>query len=115
MPFEGSFDQEARARFATRTVVAFVVRTDEKIIQRDMLINSITSMIGVPLKIKGEIAGAMILENKVGGDSFTEDELEVLTPFPREVQEPLPNRSSMWARAPLLSSTSAATIKGGRC
>ncbi|MBI4689435.1 MAG: HD domain-containing protein [Nitrospirae bacterium] len=37
------------------------------------------SAIGVPLKMKGQIVGAMLLEDKIDGTSFTADELEILT------------------------------------
>jgi HD-GYP domain-containing protein (c-di-GMP phosphodiesterase class II) len=35
--------------------------------------------IGVPLKMQGQIIGALVLENNNGGVRFTEDELELLT------------------------------------
>ncbi|GAB4489114.1 MAG: HD domain-containing protein [Thermodesulfovibrionales bacterium] len=37
------------------------------------------SQIGVPLKMKGKIIGAMVLENKNNSQYFTEDDLELLT------------------------------------
>ncbi len=37
------------------------------------------SVIGVPLKIKGQMVGAMLLEDKLDGTSFNSDELELLT------------------------------------
>jgi HD-GYP domain-containing protein (c-di-GMP phosphodiesterase class II) len=38
-----------------------------------------TSAIGVPLKMKGQVIGAMFLEDKLDGTSFKDDELELLT------------------------------------
>jgi HD-GYP domain-containing protein (c-di-GMP phosphodiesterase class II) len=35
--------------------------------------------IGVPLKMKGKIVGAMLLEDKMDGTTFTDDELELLS------------------------------------
>lgn len=37
------------------------------------------SVIGVPLKIKGQLVGAMLLEDKLDGTAFNSDELELLT------------------------------------
>lgn len=39
----------------------------------------LTSAIGVPLKMKGQIIGGMLLEDKKDGSPFTEDEFELLT------------------------------------
>ncbi len=40
--------------------------------------NGIIARIGVPLKMQGQIIGALVLENNNGGARFTEDELELL-------------------------------------
>ncbi len=48
-------------------------------------------IIGVPLKIKGKILGAMLLENGSGGCSFTEDELELLTTLANQAMVAIEN------------------------
>lgn len=41
--------------------------------------SSTSSRIGVPLKMKGEIIGTMILDTKSEGTSFTDEDMEILT------------------------------------
>lgn len=48
-------------------------------------------LIGVPLKIKGQTIGAMLLENGAGGCSFTEDELELLTTLSNQAMVAIEN------------------------
>jgi len=47
--------------------------------------------IGVPLKMKGQIIGAMLLENEAEGNSFTEDELELLTTLANQAMVAIEN------------------------
>ncbi len=49
------------------------------------------SRIGVPLKVKGEIIGGMLLENGAEGGSFTEDELEILTTLSNQAMVAIEN------------------------
>lgn len=53
-----------------------IISAKDKAEQEACGVNS--SAIGVPLKIKGEIIGAMLLEDKLDGGTFTNDELELL-------------------------------------
>ncbi len=48
-------------------------------------------IIGVPLKIKGKILGAMLLENGSGGCPFIEDELELLTTLANQAMVAIEN------------------------
>lgn len=48
-------------------------------------------LIGVPLKIKGQTIGAMLLENGTVGCSFTEDELELLTTLSNQAMVAIEN------------------------
>ncbi|MDP2156773.1 MAG: HD domain-containing phosphohydrolase, partial [Nitrospirota bacterium] len=41
--------------------------------------NTTSSKMGVPLKMKGEIIGTMILEMQMEGSSFTDEDMEILT------------------------------------
>ncbi len=50
-----------------------------------------TSGIGVPLKVKGQVVGAMILENDPARCSITEDELEVLTTISNQAMVAIEN------------------------
>lgn len=49
------------------------------------------SMLGVPLKIKGKIVGALLLENKANGEYFTEDELEILSTLSNQAMVAIEN------------------------
>jgi HD-GYP domain-containing protein (c-di-GMP phosphodiesterase class II) len=51
------------------------------------------SKIGVPLKMKGKIIGAMLLENKTDSNYFTEDELEILTTLSNQAMVAIENAS----------------------
>jgi len=51
------------------------------------------SQIGVPLKMKGRIIGAMLLENGADGTSFTEDELDILTTLSNHAMVAIENAS----------------------
>ncbi len=47
--------------------------------------------IGVPLRIRGEIVGAMLIEEKIDGSSFTEDEIELLSTLSRQAMVAIEN------------------------
>lgn len=47
--------------------------------------------IGVPLRMKGQIIGAMMLENAINAGSFTEDEIELLTTLSNHVMVAIEN------------------------
>ena len=49
------------------------------------------SAIGVPLKMKGQVIGAMLLEDKLDGASFTDDELELLTTLANQAMVSIEN------------------------
>lgn len=49
------------------------------------------SAIGVPLKMKGQVIGAMLLEDKLDGAFFTEDELELLTTLANQAMVSIEN------------------------
>ncbi len=49
------------------------------------------SAIGVPLKMKGQVIGAMLLEDKLDGTSFTDDELELLTTLSNQAMVAIEN------------------------
>lgn len=49
------------------------------------------SLLGVPLKIKGDIIGAILLENKTDGNSFTDDELEILSTLSHQAMVAIEN------------------------
>jgi len=49
------------------------------------------SAIGVPLKMKGQVIGAMLLEDKLDGTSFTNDELELLTTLANQAMVAIEN------------------------
>lgn len=50
-----------------------------------------SSAIGVPLKMKGQIIGALFFENKLDGASFTDDELELLTTLANQAMGAIEN------------------------
>ncbi len=50
-----------------------------------------SSAIGVPLKMKGQVIGAMLLEDKLDGASFTDDELELLTTLANQAMVAIEN------------------------
>lgn len=47
--------------------------------------------LGVPLKMKGQVIGAMVLENGAASGSFTEDELELLTTLSNQAMVAIEN------------------------
>ncbi|MEW6109138.1 MAG: HD domain-containing phosphohydrolase [Nitrospirota bacterium] len=49
------------------------------------------SQIGVPLKLKGQIIGAILLEEKIDGSNFSEDELEILTTLSNQAMVAIEN------------------------
>lgn len=53
--------------------------------------NGSTDRIGVPLKMQGQIIGALVLENNNGRARFTEDELELLTTISNQAMVAIEN------------------------
>ncbi len=51
------------------------------------------SLIGVPLKMKGQTVGALLIENKTDGGYFTEDELEILSTLSNQAMVAIENAS----------------------
>jgi HD-GYP domain-containing protein (c-di-GMP phosphodiesterase class II) len=49
------------------------------------------SAIGVPLKMKGQIIGGMLLEEKLGGSQFTDDEMDLLTTLANQAMVAIEN------------------------
>jgi len=47
--------------------------------------------IGVPLRMKGEIVGAMLVEEKMDGSPFTDDEIELLSTLSRQAMVAIEN------------------------
>ncbi len=54
-------------------------------------INDSRKAIGVPLRMKGEIVGAMLLEEKVDGAPFTNDEIELMSTLSRHAMVAIEN------------------------
>jgi putative nucleotidyltransferase with HDIG domain len=50
-----------------------------------------SSRIGVPLRVKGMVIGAILLENGTAGTAFTEDELELLTTLANQAMAAIEN------------------------
>jgi HD-GYP domain-containing protein (c-di-GMP phosphodiesterase class II) len=53
--------------------------------------NDSRKAIGVPLRMKGEIVGAMLLEEKVDGEPFTNDEIELMSTLSRHAMVAIEN------------------------
>jgi HD-GYP domain-containing protein (c-di-GMP phosphodiesterase class II) len=51
------------------------------------------SKIGVPMKMKGKIIGAVMIENKTGGNSFTDDEFDLLSTLSNQAMVAIENAS----------------------
>lgn len=67
----------------------FLIQKAKTFMLEDSVNNTI--QVGVPLKMKGQTIGVMLIENKADGSSFSEDELELLTTLSNQAMVAMEN------------------------